>query len=296
MQEPVIKIENLDYYYHGHAKALENINISIYKNEIVGIVGQNGAGKTTLLKNLLGLLKPTQGRVLIDGIDTKKLSVGELAVRQGFVLQNPDRQLFTDTVYKEVAFGPGNLGLPEREISIRVEEAIEAVGIAKFSHVFPLSLSKGDRAKVVIASVLAMKPNIIILDEPTTGQDYLGCMQIMQIVRKLHEQGHTILIVTHNISLIAEYTTRTIVLSNGKVFLDGPTRDVLSQTDKLKETYIVPPQITQLAQRLCEKLDISPKVLSVEELGEEIIAKLNSHKERELIFDRDETYLAKSVR
>ncbi|MEW6624008.1 MAG: ATP-binding cassette domain-containing protein [Bacillota bacterium] len=283
MQEPVIKIENVDYYYHGNVKALENVNINIYRNEIVGIIGQNGAGKTTLLKNLLGLLKPTRGRVLIDGIDTRKLSVAELAVREGFVLQNPDRQLFADTVDKEVAFGPQNLGLPEEEINIRAREAMEAVGIEKFSTVYPLSLSKGDRAKVVIASVLAMKPNIIILDEPTTGQDYLGCMQIMQIARKLHEQGHTILIVTHNMSLVAEYTDRTIVLCKGKVLLDGATRYVFTQTEVLKETYIIPPQVTQLAQRLRNKLDISPKALTVEELGDEIIAKLNSRRKKKLV-------------
>ena len=217
VKEVAVKIEDLDYYYPGNVVALKNINITIYKNEIVGLIGQNGAGKTTLLKNLLGLLKPSKGRVLIEGVDTRKLTVAQLAAREGFVLQNPDRQLFADTVEKEIAFGPQNLGLSEAEIKTRVEEAMEAVSIERFRNEYPLSLSKGDRAKVVIASVLAMKPRIIILDEPTTGQDYLGCLQVMQIVKDLHKRGHTIIIVTHHMPLVAEYTERTIVLCKGAI-------------------------------------------------------------------------------
>lgn len=275
MKDPVIAIENMDYCYAGNVPALHNINITISKNEIVGLIGQNGAGKTTLLKNLLGLLKPTRGTVRIEGTDTRKLNVAQLATKEGFVLQNPDRQLFADTVEKEVAFGPRNLGWSEEQIKAQVEEALVAVGMEKFRAEYPLSLSKGDRAKVVIASILAMKPNIIILDEPTTGQDYLGCLQIMQIVQKLHAQGHTIIIVTHHMPLVAEYTQRTIVLCQGEILLDGPTREVFAQSEVLKKTYIVPPQITQLAQRLNEKMGIPGNAMSVEELGEAILARLN---------------------
>jgi energy-coupling factor transport system ATP-binding protein len=275
-----VRIEDLDYYYPGNVAALKNINLTIYQNEIVGLIGQNGAGKTTLLKTLLGLLKPSKGRVIIDGIDTRKLTVAQLATREGFVLQNPDRQLFADTVEKEIVFGPQNLRLPENEIKNRVEEAMKAVSIEKFRNEYPLSLSKGDRAKVVIASVLAMKPHIIILDEPTTGQDYLGCLQVMQIVKKLHKLGHTVIIVTHHMPLVAEYTARTIVLCKGELLLDGPTEEIFAQPEVLAKTYITPPQITQLAQRLGTKMGISSKALSVEELGEEILAALNRKQQR----------------
>lgn len=273
MKEIIIKIENLNFYYPGEIKALENININICKNEIIGLIGQNGAGKTTLLKILLGLIKPTNGRVMIDGIDTREISISELAKKEGLVLQNPDRQLFANTVEEEIAFGPHNFGLSKKEIEERVEEAMAVVGIENFRDEYPPSLSKGDRAKVVIASVLAVKPQIIILDEPTTGQDYLGIRQIMDIVQRLHKCGHTIIIVTHYMPLVTEVTERTIVLSEGRILLDGKTREVFAQPDILKKTYIVSPQITQLAQKISKGLGVSPEALSVKELGDEVISK-----------------------
>lgn len=268
----VIDVQNVYYFYNNEVPALKNISFRIEANEVVGIIGQNGAGKTTLLKNLLGLLKPSKGTILINGKDTKTQTVAQLATSIGFVLQNPDRQLFAETVEQEIAFGPKNLKLPPEEIQRRVEEAMEAVGITRFRHEYPLALSKGDRAKVVIASVLAMQPEIIILDEPTTGQDYEGCRQIMEIVERLHAAGKTILIVTHQMSLVAEYASRTIVLCRGEILLDGPTREVFAQTEILEQTFIRPPQITQLAQRLAARgIPVKGTELSVEELAATLV-------------------------
>jgi energy-coupling factor transport system ATP-binding protein len=196
--------------------------------------------------------------------------VSELATQVGFVLQNPDQQLFATTVEKEVAFGPHNLGLPEQEIRERVDAALALTGLEAFRAEFPPALAKGDRAKVVIASVLAMRPQIVILDEPTTGQDYRGCHQIMQIARQLYRKGRTVLVVTHHMALITEYTQRTVALCGGRVLLDGTTAEVFAQPEILRQTHVEPPQITQLSQALPQTLGLPSCALTVEELGHPI--------------------------
>ncbi len=277
--EITIAVENLEYIYQPHSvKALKGVSFTVRRGEFVGIIGQNGAGKTTLLKNIVGLLLPTSGRVIVDGLDTRQTTVAELATRVGFVLQNPDQQLFAQTVGEEVAFGPCNLELAEKEIKERVDVAIAMTGLEEFRHEFPPALSKGDRAKVVIASVLAMQPEIIILDEPTTGQDYKGCHQIMRIARQLHREGHTVLVVTHDMPLIAEYTKHIIVFRQGKILLNDTTAAVFSQPEILRRTHVTPPQITQLAQALPRELGLPACALTVEQLGQSIVERI--HKRR----------------
>jgi len=266
-----IAVENLEYVYQPHnIKAVKGLNFTIHWGEFVGIIGQNGAGKTTVLKNILGLLTPTSGRIIVDGVDTRQTTVADLSTRVGLVLQNPDQQLFAQTVEDEIAFGPRNLALSEDEIHERVEEVIALTGLEEFRDEFPPALAKGDRAKVVIASVLAMRPQIVILDEPTTGQDYKGCHQIMQIARRLHEAGRTILVVTHYMALIAEYTERTIALYQGEILLDDATAVVFSQPKVLRQTHVTPPQITQLAQSLPRELGLPVNTLTVPQLGDSI--------------------------
>jgi len=272
MSDSAIKIENLSYRYEKGSLALHNINIEIKKGEFVGIIGQNGAGKSTLLKNITGLLRPTTGRVQVNGRDTINVPVSDLALEVGFVLQNPDRQLFAATVMEEVAYGPKNMGLSQGQIKERVDYALNAVGLSHLREAFPPALSKGDRAKVVIASVLAMGPQIIILDEPTSGQDYRGCYQIMDIAQEFNKRGHTLLVVTHHMALVAEYTNRTVVLMNGSVLMDASTREVFSHPDKLKMTHITPPQITQVARALQPRIPLSGTILNVKELGDELLA------------------------
>ena len=267
-----IAVENLEYVYEPHAlQALKGVSFSVRRGEFVGIVGHNGAGKTTLLKNLVGLLLPTSGRVVVEGVDTSQTTVAELATRAGYVMQNPDQQLFAQTVIEEIAFGPRNLGLTEEKVAGRVEAAIALTGLDGFRQEFPPALARGDRAKVVIASVLAMQPDIFIFDEPTTGQDYRGCHQIMQIARQLHAEGHTVLVVTHDMAMIAEYTARTIALCQGEVLLDDATAAVLAQPEVLRRTHVAPPQITQLAQALPRELELPACALTVEELGQPIV-------------------------
>ncbi|MGI9861983.1 ATP-binding cassette domain-containing protein [Moorella naiadis] len=274
METAAIKIENLTYVYEFGFVALKNINLTIKQNEFVGMIGQNGAGKSTLLKNITGLLKPTEGNVFVAGVNTRDVTVAELATRAGFVLQNPDHQLFAATVEEEVSFGPKNLGLTPEEVAERVQTALQWVGLEEMRQEFPPALSKGDRAKVVIASVLAMRPEIIILDEPTSGQDYRGCYQIMDIAREFHRAGHTVVVVTHHMALVAEYTERIIVLGQGEILLDDSTRVVFAQSERLRLTHIAPPQITQLGFELAPVLGLKEAVLRVPELGDAVMAKL----------------------
>ena len=270
-----IAVENLEYVYQPHnIRAVKGLGFTIHWGEFVGIIGQNGAGKTTVLKNILGLLTPTSGRIIVDGVDTRQTTVADLSTRAGFVLQNPDQQLFAQTVEDEIAFGPRNLALSEGEIHERVEEAIALTGLEEFRDEFPPALAKGDRAKVVIASVLAMRPKIVILDEPTTGQDYKGCHQIMQIACRWHEEGRTVLVVTHHMALIAEYTGRTIVLYQGEILLDDATAVVFSQPEVLRRTHVTPPQITQLAQALPRELGLPANALTVPQLGDPILQRV----------------------
>jgi energy-coupling factor transport system ATP-binding protein len=274
--EAIIRVQNLDYVYQPlNVHAVKDVSFDIYKGQFVALIGQNGSGKTTVLKNLLGLLRPTGGKVLVAGQDTRTTAVAEMARHVGFVLQNPDQQLFADTVEEEVAYGPANLGLDKGAIEVRVAEALKLVGLEEKRKEFPPALPKGERAKVVIASALALDPEIIILDEPTTGQDFKGCHQIMQIARQLHEQGRTVVFVTHHMALVAEYAERVIVLIGGKVLLDDATASVFSRPEVVRQAAIIPPQITELGQSLPASLGLPCNPLSVSTMTEAILARFD---------------------
>lgn len=252
-EEPYIAFKDVSFQYPGtNQKALDGISISVGKGEFVGIVGQNGAGKTTLVKNIVSLLKPTAGQVIVGGKDLADESVEDVARTVGLALQNPDAQLFAMSVAEEVAFGSTNLGLPQDEVAQRVDRALAATGLEEFREVYPFNLSFGDRRKLSVAAVVSMEPEVLIFDEPTTGQDYRGRRELADIARKLNGMGCTVLMVTHDMDLIAEYTHRLIVMGDGKVLLDGPTAEVFQQVETLAETFITPPQVTRLAQALAE--------------------------------------------
>jgi energy-coupling factor transport system ATP-binding protein len=235
------------------------------KGEFVGIIGQNGAGKTTLVKQIIGLLKPTSGQIIVNGKDVAEESVEDMARTMGLVLQNPDAQLFAMSVAEEVAFGCTNLGLPQEEVAQRVDHALAATRLEEFREVYPFNLSFGDRRKLSVAAVVSMEPEVLIFDEPTTGQDYRGRRELADIAKRLNEMGRTVLMVTHDMDLIAEYTHRLIVMGDGKVLLDGPTAEVFQQVETLAETFITPPQVTQLAQALAE-YGVSGNILVADEL------------------------------
>ncbi len=278
-----ILVDNLDYIYQPlNVHAVKGVSFEIKKGEFVALIGQNGSGKTTILKNLLGLLRPTSGKVLVAGKDTNVTAVAEMAQHVGFVLQNPDQQLFAQTVAEEVSYGPKNLGVSPEVIEERIENALKVVGLEGRRDEFPPAMPKGDRAKVVIASALALDPEIIILDEPTTGQDYRGCHQIMQIAKAMHEQGRTVVFVTHHMALVAEYARRVIVLSGGKVILDDVTEAVFSKREVVRQAYIIPPQITELGQALPPELGLPRTPLTVETMCQAVLQKaLETHPQPE---------------
>lgn len=265
-EEPTITFKDVSFQYPGtEQNALDGISISVGKGEFVGIVGQNGAGKTTLVKHIIGLLKPTSGQIIADGKDVAKESVEDMARTVGLVLQNPDAQLFAMSAAEEVAFGCTNLGLPPEEVAQRVDRALAATGLEEFREAYPFNLSFGDRRKLSVAAVVSMEPEVLIFDEPTTGQDFKGRRDLADIARRLNEMGRTVLMVTHDMDLIAEYTHRLIVMGNGGVLLDGPTAEVFQQVETLAETFITPPQVTQLAQALAG-YGVSGNILVADEL------------------------------
>lgn len=261
----IIKVEDLWYTYMPvNIEAIRGVSLDIYENEFIAIIGQNGSGKTTLVKHFNGLLKPTRGKVYVYGVDTEYAEVAELSKRVGYVFQNPDNQLFSKTVREELAFGPKNLGVKKEEIENRIKEVSMSLGLENYLNRNPMSLSKGERQKVAVASVLTMKPNVLIVDEPTTGQDYRTAKDMMEFYKRLHREGKTIIVVTHDIDLAAEYSQRIIVMWRGKVLLEGNSRKVLSQSDILEKTYIRPPQITLLFQKLSD-LGAPDNIITIDE-------------------------------
>ncbi len=263
-KEEVITVEDLHHMYPNGVKALNGVNLTVKRGEFLAIIGQNGSGKTTLAKHLIGLLKPTIGRVLIKGLDTREQTTGKLAKIVGYVFQNPDHQIFATSVKDEVTYGLKNLKLSKEEISERVSEALKFVGLDGFEEHHPFLLKKGERQRVAFASIFAMKPEIFVVDEPTTGQDYLGSESMMHMLSKLNETGHTIIIITHDMRIVGKYVRRAIVLDKGKILLDGSTRQIFSEFDPLKRCFLLPPQITRIGHELGFKGEET--VLSVEEM------------------------------
>jgi len=258
----IIKCENVWYEYPDGTLALKGVNLEINEGELIGVIGQNGSGKTTLAKLLNGLYKPTKGTVIVDGIDTRTVDVGYLARVVGYCFQNPDDQIFAKTVREELEFGPRNLKLPPEEIEQRVKKYAKKLEIHNYLDVSPFTLSQGLRQRVAVASVLTMEPKILIIDEPTTGQDYARSKAIMDLAKELNKEGKTVIIISHDMNLIAEYCDRVVVMWNGKILIEGTTREVFSKPQVLAQSSLKPPQITQLAQIL----GLPPDILTVDEM------------------------------
>lgn len=269
--EVVLECQDLTFTYPGFppVTALRNVNLQIRKGEMIGIVGQNGSGKTTLVKQFLNLLKPTRGRVLLKGRNIQDFTTGELANSMGLVLQNPDEQLFTISCQKEVEFGLQNLKLPADEIKRRTDEALGFVGLGEQWDTFPFRLSFGDRRSLTVAAVIAMRPEVVIMDEPTTAQDYRGRHRIAKLARKLNEAGHTVIMITHDMNLVTQYADRTVVMCEGEVLLDAPTAKAFSEIDTLKKAFIKPPPIALLDKEL-EPYDVPQGILTVDSMIESL--------------------------
>lgn len=245
-----ITLSDVSFRYSVEVVALRNVDLAIEHGQSVALIGENGAGKTTLAKHLNGLLQPEKGRVLIGDWDTQEHSVAELATRVGYVFQNPDDQLFAGKVWDEVAFGPRNLGLPEEEIQANVEAALTKVGLAAESETHPYDLSTSERKLVSVATILAMDTEVVILDEPTTGQDVSGMAIIGKIVEDLKAAGRTVLAITHDIEFCADHFQRVVVMAGGEIVAEGLASEVLSQQELLQRSQLESPQMVRLAQAL----------------------------------------------
>ncbi len=275
----VIDIRNLWHQYPDGTLALRGINLRIHEGEFIGLIGQNGAGKSTLLLHLIGLLRPTHGKVEVFGKNVLTMSIAELSQRIGLIFQNPDLMLFQNTVWSEIAFGPKNIGLSKDEVRERVEEAIKMMRLEGFEKRHPRALSRGQRHRVAVASILSMRPKIIIADEPTTGQDYGASKKYLELLQRLNSMGATIILVSHSMDLVARYAKRVIVLKEGRILLDGPTRDIYSRVDILNKTDLNQPYITQIANKLKEFG--CPTILTLEELIE-VLTKMLGLKVKEV--------------
>ena len=285
-----IVIEKLNYVYMAggpyETHALHDVSLTIEDGEFIGLIGHTGSGKSTLVQHLNGLLKPSSGRILVDGLDLADKQTDKRAVRRkvGLVFQYPENQLFEETVEKDIAFGPKNLGLDDAEISRRVREAMAKVALdydrLKDRSVF--ELSGGQMRRVAIAGVLAMEPGTLVLDEPCAGLDPKGREEILGLIRRLHEQaGTTIVMVSHSMDDVASLAERVIVMNRGEVFMDGAPREVFSRGEDLRAIGLDVPQAVELAQCLRERgLPVPEGVYREEELQqaiEAILGKGESH-------------------
>jgi len=248
--ELILEARDLVHTYAGGHTALRGISLGIRPGEFVAFVGANGSGKTTLMKHFNGLLKPTQGQFLVSGRDTRKTTVSRLAQTIGFVFQNPDHQIFCYSVWEETLFGLQQQKLPPAEAQARAARALEMVGLADRRDRHPRELSRGQRQRLATASVLAMETPVLVLDEPTTGQDFTARRQIMSLAVDLHQRGRTIIMVTHDMALVAEYATRAIVLQAGQVAQDAAPADIFLQPELLARTGLRLPPLLELAQAL----------------------------------------------
>ena len=263
-------------------KALDDVSLTINKGEFIGIIGHTGSGKSTLIQHFNGLEKATSGTIYFDGQDVydKDFNMKSLRSRVGLVFQYPEHQLFETTVLEDVKFGPKNLGLGKVEVDLRAFEAIKQVGLSeKCYDDSPFELSGGQKRRVAIAGVLAMKPQILILDEPTAGLDPRGRDEILDQIAKLHKEGLTVILVSHSMEDVAKYADRIIAMNSGKVAFDGTPKEVFRHYKELERMGLSAPQITYVMQEMKELgLDVDMDVSTVEEAKEEILKAFHSKK------------------
>lgn len=274
MEHIHLETKNLSFTYPDGTEALKDVNIQIKKGEKIAIMGPNGAGKSTLFSHFNGLTEPTSGHVEIDGEKIIFERDDLLKVRQkvGIVFQDPNDQLFAPTVKEDVAFGPMNLGLEYDEVKQRIEEALDMVGMAGFEEKTPHHLSGGQQKRVAIAGIIAMRPEIMILDEPTAGLDPEGVDKVLNILNKLNEEGMSIVISSHDIEMVNEFADKIFVLYDGEIIAQGDKHQIFSDKELLKKAHLKAPVSTEILYKLKENgLDVDTEKLSVEETVKEIL-------------------------
>jgi energy-coupling factor transport system ATP-binding protein len=269
-REPIIDAREVTYAYPGFGEpALDSVSLSIFERDFIAIIGQNGSGKTTLAKHFNGLLRPAKGEVIVDGLSTrdKKITVGQLSSRVGYVFQNPDRQLIADTVEKEISFGLVNIGLPEDQRKARIDEVISALKLERHRLAYPRVLPVGLKKKIAIASVFAMHPKVIIFDEPTMGQDYNGVLDIMGLARAWNERGGTVIFITHDMQLVAKYAERVAIMVSSKLIAEGEPARIFRNNEVLRLAALRPPQVVELAESL-EEYSPPESILTVDDFAD----------------------------
>ena len=251
----MLEVKNIKYAYNSQYEALKGVDLKVERGEMVALLGKNGAGKSTLFLHLNGIYEPDEGQVFIDGEELKydKKSLLKFRQKVGIVFQNPDDQIFAPTVEEDVAFGPLNLGLSMEEVQDRVEYALARVGMTGFEKTAPHHLSGGQKKRVAIAGILAMKPEVMVLDEPTAGLDPQGVVDLSKLLRELNDEGITIIISTHEVDLVPDYANRVFVLVDGLLIAEGTPKEIFSQPEILEKANLKVPIVTDLFQQLEEE-------------------------------------------
>ena len=278
MEHIHLETKNLTYTYPDGTQALKNVNLKIEKGEKIAIMGPNGAGKSTLFSHFNGLTEPTSGHVEIDGEKIIFEREELLKVRQkvGIVFQDPNDQLFAPTVKEDVAFGPMNLGLEYDEVERRIHESLEMVGMAGFEEKTPHHLSGGQQKRVAIAGIIAMRPDIMILDEPTAGLDPEGVDKVLNILNSLNEEGMSIVISSHDIEMVNQFADKIFVLYNGEIIAEGDKHQIFSDKELLKKAHLKAPVTTEILHKLKENgLNVDTEKIDIEEAVEEILKAKN---------------------
>ena len=274
-KEPIIRVDNVTFSYQVNQEqvipVLHGVSMEVFSGEYLAIIGHNGSGKSTLSKHLNGILTPHQGDVWVNGINTReKARIHEIRSQVGMVFQHPDNQLVATIVEDDVAFGLENIGVPPDEMSARVNDALDAVGMSAFRHRPPHHLSGGQKQRVAIAGILAMKPRCLVLDEATSMLDSYGRQEILQVVRQLHREGMTIVTVTHHMSEVAE-ADRVLVMEGGQIVMEGTPREVFARQDRLRELHLDVPDASRIAQLVhAQNRAFSPDLIHNHEIVDEV--------------------------
>ena len=274
MNEAHLSIKNLSYTYPDGTHALTNVNMEILKGQKVAIMGPNGAGKSTLFSHFNGLTEPTSGYLELDGkkMEYDKKTLLEIRQKVGIVFQDPNDQLFAPTVKEDVAFGPMNLGLSYEKVEERVDEALELVGMKKFKDKTPHHLSGGQQKRVAIAGIIAMRPEIMILDEPTAGLDPQGVDQVLTILNNLNKEGMTIVISSHDIEMVNGFAEKIFVIYEGEVLANGDRHEIFSDKELLRKAHLKAPITTEILYKLKEKgFDVDTTKINIDEVIDEIM-------------------------
>ncbi|MFW9988846.1 MAG: energy-coupling factor ABC transporter ATP-binding protein [Candidatus Odinarchaeota archaeon] len=242
---PVVIFNEIGYSYPNGTEALKDISLNIFKGELIGIMGKNGAGKTTLIRTLNGLIRPTYGSIYIENENISSKSIATLSKKVGIIFQNPFHQLFANSVEEEIRFSLKSLNLHKEEIQMRVDQVLQDFNLEKYRNRSPLNLSGGESKKLALASIICRDPEILVFDEPTLGQDAKEVEFFINLIKKERNIGKTIIIITHNVEFAYDYLQRTILMADGQIICDGPTKKVLNNEFLIKKTSLILPQIRQ---------------------------------------------------